>query len=342
MGIRNERHTMHTARLALSASLLHLVACGAPLRDEPLGVAANLVEDHSDIVSVCDVAAPPHSQAVIAWAGGAVFVGDGANGTRRAHRTRGAGCALEPVGRPVAATAVLDVDGAGALHVLPATAAADEGALATRGEDVGWNHDVVIRVGGDDGLSEIVEAGRGIWGYGVAPSGETMWVTACGPTGIFTVASAGREVALSSPSTLWQQHPSVLTDDGTFWSVGGRTCNPGEPLDASCGHALVRTTAAGSDDVGATLLDVGGADLQQGVLSRCGDGVCVTGSEVVVVHDAAGAVRATITAATLGATDDEIIQSASGTADGVYVVLASSGRRCSPGTTRVVFAALAR
>lgn len=282
----------------------------------------------------CIVSAPDGVVSLIASASGVAFAvatGDADGPPLLVHRAFGQGCDLAADDRtPVAATELLDADDLGNLYVFPAGAGAT-GALSTMLPEESPTS-MVARVDPDDRVTKLLPAGRGIWSFGVAPAGDALWVTACGPTGIF--AMTAMTPAMPSPETLWEQLPSVLTDDQTFWSVGVGTCDYPEPVHPDCGHALVRTTPAGSEEVAATIVDLG-AGFEQAELTRCGPHVCGMVSRGVIVWNHDGAVLRTISRADALARQDEQIVQVSGNRSGVYVLLQSEG------DARVVFVPLA-
>jgi hypothetical protein len=139
---------------------------------------------------------------------------------------------------------------------------------------------------------------------------------------------------MTPPPTLWQQMPSVLTDDRTFWSVGYRTCDPSSALTDACGFALVRATPEGNEEVGATVIDFG-AGFEQGSLSRCGSSVCGVFTSAVVVWDRDGNILEEISRQDIAALPSERIAMASGNHRGVYVLLQTEA------TVRVVFVSVA-
>jgi hypothetical protein len=267
----------------------------------------------------CLVDAPAGTESLLARAGGVVFAvatGDPGGPPLLLHRAAGDACDLVLDGEPIAASDLLDVDDRGAVYMFPADAG-ETAAVSTMLPDES-PESMVVRVDPDDRVTRLLSAGRGIWSFGVSPAGAALWVTACGPTGIF--AADGVTPAMTPPDTLWQQHPSVLTDDRTFWSVGHRVCPPGDPLTAACGFALVRTTPAGSADVATTLVDTS-AGLEQATLTRCGPRVCGQLTDGVLVWDPDGRPLRTLSLADARALPGERLAQATGTADGVYLLL---------------------
>lgn len=310
------------------ALVLVILACDAPEGADEVDEGAG-VDEVDEIDAARDIAAaPPRSSCVVAAPSGVVTLAAGAAGVALAvadtdtsvlvHRMRGAGCELVADGVLVAAGELLDVDDLGNLYVFPA-AATSPGVVSTmlQGEYPG---SMVARVGRDDGVSKLLPAGRGIWGFGVTPAGDGLWVSACGPNGIFSIDGLAVAEAMPAPDTLWAQTPSVLTNERTFWSVGVRTCDPGQVITPACGSALVRTTPAGSEDLATTIVDFG-AGFEQATLARCGAHVCGVVAGGVTVWDGAGRVIREISRADALASPGESVVHASGTAGGVYVLL---------------------
>ena len=306
---------------------LVLLACDAPEGVDDVGVVDE-VDEVDEVVGVavgprrsCVVAAPAGVVSLVAGAAGVAFAVED-DGAVLVHRMRGEGCALVADGALVAAGELLDVDDAGNLYVFPAGATSPD-VVSTMLPDE-YPGSMVARVGLDDSVSKLLDAGRGIWEFGVTPAGDGLWASACGPSGIFSVKGDAVEAAMAAPDTLWGQMPSVLADLRTFWSVGVRTCDPGDALTPECGYALVRTTPAGSEDVATTVVDFG-AGFEQAILSRCGAHVCGTVAGGVTVWDRAGRVVRTITLAdALGVSGEGFVQ-ATGAAGGVYVLLRGDG-----------------
>jgi len=272
----------------------------------------------SQASSICVVAAGEGVTTIVATANG-VVMGAGDDSGFVLRRFEGEGCALAPTDdAPIAASGLLDADDAGNLYVRPA-ASADPTIVSTNPEDA-VPFGTVVKVDREGHVSNLVTAGRGIWDFGVSPTGETLWMTACGPTGIFSPDAIGLTDAMTPPDTLWAQRPSVLTDDATFWSVGYRTCEPGTPMSEACGYALTRTSSEVSEEVGTTLVDFG-SGIEEGDLARCGSRVCGAFASGIVVWTADGAVRATLDADDLGALPTEQIGRVTGNDAGVYVLL---------------------
>lgn len=311
----------------LASSLLS--ACGSPesALDAPVVDSPPVVLNLARPLSPCAVKTPTDFVSLVATRSGVVFVTKSTSHPEsqvRIERARGAGCELSPDGTaPVAAGGLLDADDLGNLFVAPAETS-EPGLLSTVQEDrVG---DMVVKVDPAGQVSMLLSAARGLWDFGVSPAGGSLWVTACGPTGIFTMSSdvpSKLTPALEPPETLWEQMPSVLTDDHTFWSVGVRTGAWSEPLTPASGFALVRTTPEGSRDLGTTLVDLG-KGFEQATLTRCGGHVCGLFPGAVVVWDSEGAVLDTVTASDLDASPTEHIARVSGNQHGLYVSLSGA------------------
>ncbi len=282
--------------------------------------------------SRCVVTTPGEVVAIAASdAGVAIAVVEGTDGDEPLviHRAHGADCALAWDDAPLAAAALLDFDDDGDVYLFPAETR-DADVLSTLLPEFFAGLDSTIaRVDTDDAIAEVVSAGRGIWSFGVSPSGDALWMTACGPTGIFTLDDDELTPTMPPPSTLWQQQPSVLTDDETFWSIGTGTCGTA-PSSPACGFALVRTTATGSTEVGPTILDVG-AGLEAARLARCGASVCGVLSRAIVRWDDDGHIERTISASDLGARTAERVLQVAGNHHGVYALLGDDAG------TRVLF-----
>jgi hypothetical protein len=265
----------------------------------------------------CVVPAPAGVEALVAGDAGVVFAVRAAGGedpALRVLRARGEGCELVvDEDTPIAAGALLDVDERGNIYVFPAEAP-DPGVVSTMlpGE---YPESMVARVDPANRVAKLLPAGRGIWGFGVAPEGDALWVSACGPSGIFALTVEG-----VTPSLEPAQLPGVLSDAWTFWSVGVRTCEPTEALTPACGFALVRTTPAGSEELGTTIVDLG-AGFEQATLARCGANVCGWVAGGVIVWGAGGEPLRTITAEDALARPGERVAQVSGNARGIYVLL---------------------
>ena len=265
----------------------------------------------------CTVDLPAHVIAVRANDDGVVYsVGTGGDGVV-IHRAVGIGCELQETTDRIAARELLDLDNRGNLYVFPAPGTRT--ASPTMLPDTPFG-DVVTRVAVDGSLVNVVSAGRGIWDFSVAPDGDALWMTACGPTGVFDLADDGTMTVakMPLPESLWAQMPSVLTDADTFWSVGFRT-GDGCDDEMGCGYALVRADAAGVVDVGSTVMDLGEGD-EHATLLRCGRHVCgVTGSAVVEWDDS-GAIATTVVASSIAGRGETIV-GVTGNRHGLYIQL---------------------
>ncbi len=216
-----------------------------------------------------------------------------------------------------------DVDDLGNLFVNPAEVS-EPGFTSTVLPNKRFG-DTVAKVDTAGRASEVLTAARGLWAFGVSPAGGSLWVTACGPTGIFALSSelpSKFTVALESPDTLWEQMSSVLTDDHTFWSVGVRTTVSNEPSrrpPASRWSAPRPKAAARS----APRSSISATASEQATLTRCGSHVCGLFTGAVVVWGSEGEVLDTITASDLGASSSESIGQVSGNQHGLYFTLRS-------------------
>lgn len=274
----------------------------------------------------CAVPAPAGAGALVAHQGGVVFVveSQGVDGPGlRAERWAGEGCDLQADGSaPLAVGALFDADDGGNLYVFPAEAH-DPGVASTMppGEEpFGFGESLVAKVDAAGHSTKLVYAGRGIWSFGASPQGGSFWVTACGPTGIYSMNEGKLAPAIAPPSTLWEQSGGVLTDDHTFWSVGVRTCTWPDPVTPGCGFALVRSTPEGDKEVGTTVLDLG-AGFEQAALARCGGRVCGVLPGGVVVWGSEGQVLQIIRPADVAAAPSERIAQVSGNQHGLYLLL---------------------
>jgi hypothetical protein len=339
-------HGRHPTLLACLLASSSLLACASPgpdgAFDAPAVDSPPVTLEAARPPSPCVVPTPPGFVSLLATSSGAVFVTTSASRPEPSdpkspapeplvhiERFSGVGCELSPDGTaPVAAAWLMDVDDLGNLFVSPAETR-EPGFTSTVLPDKPFG-DTVARVDTAGRVSEVLTAGRGLWDFGVSPAGGSLWVTACGPTGIFAFSSdepSQFTVALESPETLWEQMPSVLTDDHTFWSVGVRTSVSNEPITPASGYALVRTTPEGSRDLGTTLVDFG-KGFEKATLTRCGSRVCGLFSGAVIVWGSEGEVLDTLTASDLGALPSEHIARVSGNEHGLYFSLSGTdGRR---------------
>lgn len=170
-------------------------------------------------------------------------------------------------------------------------------------------------------MTKLVYAGRGIWDFAAAPDGDALWVTACGPTGIFdvTLPASVAESALEAPIMAMDTLP-VLTSGDTFWSVSPWACDV--TVTDACGYALVRTTPEGSADVATTVMDFGaGLGKERGALARCGRNVCGVFTSAVVRWNDDGEVIEVLDQGAIDVRSGERIAGATGNAHGLYVHL---------------------
>lgn len=311
--------------LCVAAAWL-LAGCGASATSDAAALGPT---GSPEAAAPCEVAGTEGVTAIHASEYGLALASPSGDGLV-VQRRSGSACALTPDGgRPVAAGALLDLDDHGTLYVFPAAAPSPD-VVSTWLEDGGA--DGVVESVDEAGLvSPVVHAGRGIWAFGVSPGGESFWVTACGPTGIFAGREPDLTTTLAPPDTLWDAQPSVLTDPHTLWSVGFRTCSASEPTSPSCGFALTRTTPEGSEERGTTVMDFG-AGFEQAVLTRCGAEVCGGFPGAVVRWNEAGERIQTVTPADLGAAAGARFLDVTGSREGLYVLLEE------PTGTRVMYA----
>jgi len=302
--------------------------------DEPARPMLSLERSIRRAPRLCAVDVPATVEDLRASAWGLAYVTVPRAGGVVVHRLEGSGCALQETSDPVAARGLLDFDDGGSLYVLDG-ASTSRGALSSEvpGQTRGAN-----RVDLAANVDPVIPEGRGIWGFSVDPSGEELWVSACGPTGFYSVANGASDASFALPDTLWAQRESVLTARDTFWSVGYRTCDPAEPLTEACGYALMRTTrgsVAQADmrgqvaqpettiAVGSTVINFG-SGAEPLTLARCGEAPCGFSPNGVVVWNRAGNTVWKLDRAALGAHDDELIETASGSQTTVYVLLRSA------------------
>jgi hypothetical protein len=297
-----------------------LVAVGSGGCVQPAGVT------HPELAAngrVCEVPALQSATAIRAVEGGVVFSVRAADDSVRVRRTVGEGCDLRDAGgATIAAGALLDADDLGNVYAFPAPAT-DPAEISTMLPDE-YPKSMVARIDGSGRVSKLLPAGRGIWGFGVTARGDALWVSACGPNGLYDVAQDGAHLSeWKLPDTLWEQYASALTDRDTFWSVGVRTCGPSDPLTPACGFALTRSTREGSQEVGSTVVDFGEGFVQTSLV-RCGGRVCGVAPTGLVVWDSKGALVSTRRLADIEARPSELIADVTANDDGVYVLLRSS------------------
>jgi hypothetical protein len=254
----------------------------------------------------CEVELPGAPERVASWASGVVVgLDDGS-----LLRGTGAGCDLhfertEPVG------ALLDVDAVGNAYVKLGSAFQGEHFPDAFG-------DLVARVAPDGSVTRIVGAPRGIWGFGVSASGETMWVSACGPTGVLSTRDLSKVLAADPP---WELGAAVLTDDQTYWTSRTERCTE---RGSVCTRVLLLVTAQGEQRL-EMLPDTA---LASPLFSRCGRGLCVATGDGVQQLDPDGAPLRELHRAELGLADDDWLMSFGMTTRGLYVLSDGvSGRR---------------
>ncbi len=280
-----------------------LVLCLASCGYEP--VSERPVTKETPLTS-CDVTLPG-MPVRIAVSPSALLVGldDGA-----LLRGEGEGCGLrfQQLGN---VGELLDVDAAGNAYVK----ASDAFQRAHFPETFG---DLVVRIEPDGTASSIVGAGRGIWGFGVSPSGRTMWVSACGPTGVLSTSDLSSVITASPP---WELGAAALSDDQTYWSSRAESC---VERGSVCILNLVRATPKGERNVMTMPGEIGFSPL----ITRCGDGPCVGHAQVVKQLDADGALIREFDRERLGLGDTDRLMSFGATSRGLYVLSEGpSGRR---------------
>ncbi|MFO0600161.1 MAG: hypothetical protein U0228_32935 [Myxococcaceae bacterium] len=290
--------------------LVVLCAGCAPLDAPHVRAVATTPSATSQPLGRCRAGLPPGSR-LLATKGGALLTVPRETGLE-VFDHQGRGCELAAAGSR-SVLELLDADENGTLYAFPL--------------DASFRGATVARLDRFGTATELVPGGRGIWGFGVSPSGRTMWVSACGPTGILSTAD-WRQQAMPAPATLWEQSGGVLTADDVFWSIGVRELDDGAcrwdaPLTPSCGLGLVRTTPAGDVRVGDTVLDFGHG-FETGALTRCGDGVCVFTPHGVAAWSGEGQLRVHLALDALGAAPDATITGASANEQGLYVALSTS------------------
>lgn len=245
---------------------LFLLGCGLPPAALEPGAAPLAPADAK--LALGDV------HALKAWPGGLAVVDASGHLTR--YRTEAGRLEVAQAGLVVGE--LLDADDDGNLYVFPA----------------GKRDSVVARLSADGAQTTVIEAGRGIWSFGISPQGRAFWSTACGPTGIFEYPGTPLKTALAPPDTLWGSQPAVLTGDRTFWSV-------------KYGDVLVRTTPQGSAELG---------PVRSARLARCGAHVCGVLPGQVTEWDEHGEVLRTVPAP--GSTE---VLDVTGSSDGLYLLL---------------------
>lgn len=237
-------------------------------------------------------------------------------------RYRGLGCALAPAGTPLAVYELLDADAPGNLYAFPAAAAPGAASTLPPGEHTPARDGMVVRISPAGQATQVVQAGRGIWMFGASAAGGAFWSTACGPTGIFAMASEPPRSVLSPPETSWQWAGAVLTADSTLWSLASPGCGTGSPDGPPCVRPLVRTTPAGDRAVGTIAIDIA-ADSGRAALFRCGERLCGVASQTITLWGDDGAALRTAGKDELGLRAGEQIVRASSNPHGIYVLTRS-------------------
>lgn len=216
-------------------------------------------------------------------------------------RGEGAGCALAFTRTPLVG-ALLDADELGNAYVL----AAPDFQRARFPEVFG---DLVVRLAPGGDAKAVVSAGRGIWSFGVSPSGRTIWVSACGPTGVLSADDLSPVLAVEPP---WELDGATLTSDDAYWATRPESCATQAGV-TSCTHALVKTTKAGDLVVSSTSAAVSPR------LARCGAGPCLLDGTLRQL-DASGAPLREWTAAELELERGESVLGFGVTAHGLYTL----------------------
>ena len=301
--------------LVLQAVLM--CACGQPSDTDCAAqdkCAETLIPNVESAPLSCDVAAGRAIIGLRTFAGGIAISTVNPldpNGPLLVERARGEGCALSAAGAPVAATELLDVDDAGGLYVLGAAATTPNVLSSVSDQSAG---DVVVRIDESGSKRDIVSAGRGIWTFGTSPSGNTIWVTACGPTGIFDIRGPELVSAMTPPDSGWHSAPNVLTADDTFWSIGAQKCVRGD-----CQRPLVRTRPTESERVAIAAYNLD--DTEDAVLARCGSNVCGVSAGRLQIWDDEGVILEDYAGEDIGALPAEQLVTASGNESGTYIHL---------------------
>ncbi len=275
-------------------------------------------------LAACDLELPFRSADIVATSRGVVVARPATleEPSVVAHRYTGIGCALTPVGMPIAFSELVDADDLGNVYGYP-RGTIEAGVLPTQEALNGDFHESVVRVEPSDDISTGVEAPRGIWGFGVSADASTFWARACGPEGVF-VNDGSLAQAFESPAQ-WGLEPNVLTDDGVLWSVGYSTCHT-EPLSPDCGSRLTRTSDIGDEVLSSLVIDLG-YGYQVPTLARCGQKLCGFLGGGIVVWNESGELLRTLGLADIGAAEDEFAVQVTGNQHGLYVLLFGQGRQ---------------
>lgn len=217
-------------------------------------------------------------------------------------RGEGAGCALA-LTRTEVVGALLDVDELGNAYVM----AAPDFQRARFPDEFG---DLVVRLAPGGDAKAVVSAGRGIWGFGVSPSGRTIWVSACGPTGVLSADDLSPVLAVEPP---WELDGAALTGDDAYWTTRPESCATQDGV-TSCAHTLVKTTKSGDVVISST----SGASAPR--LTHCGSGPCLLLDGSIRQLDASGAQVREWTSAELGLERGEPVLGVGLTAHGLYTL----------------------
>lgn len=334
------RSTLSRALFLAPVLALSATGCGQP-DDEP-------GRDHAGLASLagrvthpapCSLVAADSAVALFATEDGiALGLADPSDPETGAvvRRYRGSGCALSPDGSaPAAVRRLLDADARGNLYAFPRESSTP-GVISTFPPDYpgGSSEGVVVRIDAAGRASAVVSASRGIWTFGVSPSGGTFWSTACGPTGIFATGSRPLREVMPPPATGWERSGAVLSDDSTLWSSGGYACSQGQPQQ-DCGYKLVRSTPSGDQVVGKTDLNLGADKGSESPgLVRCGARLCGVTSSAIGVWSSDGEEVHRFDALELGVRTGERITRVTGNRHGLYALIGSEG------ASRLVFVPL--
>jgi hypothetical protein len=278
--------------------MLCLASCGnEPIADRPTKTEEPLTN--------CEVTLPGTPVRIATWNSGVLVGLD--DGTLL--RGEGAGCELH-LAQTGEVGELLDVDAAGNAYVKTADAFQSEHFPETFG-------DLVVRIAPDGTSTSVVGAGRGIWGFGVSASGHTMWVSACGPTGVLSTSDLSSVLAANPP---WELGTAVLTGDTTYWSSRTESCTE---RGSVCTLALTRSTPEGERSVMTVQREIGLTLL----LARCGDGLCTAIAQTVTQLDAEGALVREFSRELLRLEDTDRVMSFGSTSRGLYVLSEGPGGR---------------